>query len=194
MIHSPAVHARYAHIRRLIIFESIGIIGAGLLAGAMGVLGREPIVTDCGIAAVVLGVISWIIRGLRAGFRRRYTPTILLISEEGIGAILPNTSSLHLRWSDIRAREIRMQADSSAVPTREDDLIAGDQPRCSIQLKGYDRQRLYLTEDLDGYNELLEILNELEIKVRPSGSPRLRFGISHDRPNGLERRTWQTRN
>lgn len=192
MIHSPTVGVRYAHLRRLIALESAGIAGVGLLAASLGWLGREPVVLLAGLLAVVTAAFSWIIRSARILYRHRRTPTMLLISEQGIGAILPNTSSLQFQWKTMCARTIHLQARMRAVPPQGRAGWNGEGWSRGLMLKG-EGGRLYLTCDLDGYNELMEILADYNIPLAP---PRRLNPQGDDAGlrSGLERRLWQARN
>lgn len=192
MIHSPTVGVRYAYLRRLIAIESAGIVGVALLAASLGWLGREPVVLLAGLLAAAAGILSGVIRSVRLLYRHRHTPSMLLISEQGVGAILPNTRSLQFQWKNLHARTIHLQPRMRAVPPQGGTRRDGEGWSRALMLKGKGG-RLYLTCDLDGYNELMEILADYNIPLAPVRRSILRrddAGLI----SGMERRLWQARN
>ncbi len=192
MIHSPTVGVRYAYLRRLIAFESAGMVGVALLAASLGWLGREPVVLLGGLLVAATAIISWVIRSVRVLYRHRRTPTMLLVSEQGVGAILSNTRSLQFQWKSLYARTIHLQARMRAVPPQGGTRQNGEGWSRALMLKGKGG-RLYLTCDLDGYNELMEILADYNIPLAPARKI-IPPGADAALRSGMERRLWQARN
>lgn len=164
MFHEPAMWLRYRRIERLIDVESTSILlaGAGLLLA--GGVRASLLFFIAGAAVFVAGVITWSIRRLRHLKQRSESPRMIFISDEGVSAALPGLSTVRMRWNGITAREFRNLRGSLPGKRR-----VADRAMRGMMLKNAIGQRIYITNDLDGYKEFLEILVELDVPVQTAG-------------------------
>jgi hypothetical protein len=115
---------------------------------------------------------------------------MIFVSDDGVGAILPNNSSMFVEWHGLVAHEFCYLR--GRLPN---NVCIADNAMRGVMLESPAGLRLYLTHDLDGYEELLEIIVELEIPIHVAGSSILNArGGFIDWRRKLERRTWEERN
>jgi type IV secretory pathway TrbD component len=168
MTHSPVLTARYARAHRTIRSESLAVIVGGILVMLGGLLVEEVIVVVIGFAVAMIGVITWLVRASLAMWRRSQTPTLLFISSEGIGAILPDSSSIFLDWQMMRARMYANGWWSAALSDAGAEYGAARD--CGLVITERKGRRVYVTRELSGYEELIAILVDYRVPIRTSGS------------------------
>lgn len=157
MLHSPAVSGRYAHMRRGIITESVCMAATGFIVMLTGFRADLPAAVPAGLMIMVMAAVTLCVRSLRLRYRRSHTPGMIFVAKDGLGAIMPDTSSVLFRWGVLKGREIRLGGGA------EEGTSAGDGGKeHAIMLKA-NGTRLYLTRDLDGYDRLRDILRDLKV-------------------------------
>jgi hypothetical protein len=119
-----------------------------------------------GMMMLVSGLLSWGIRLRLLRLRSSSTPGMLFISREGIEAILPDNSGVSLKWLHIEATRIVFQR---AHFFRKLTHSPGFHER-GISLRAPGGQTICLTEELSGYGELLDILDDLGIPLVSASS------------------------
>jgi hypothetical protein len=187
MFHSSVAWERYARMERLMDVESIGVLCAGAMIGAAGWLGREMEVVIAGAVIFIAGVITWSYRRVRLFRRRRETPKMILVSEEGINAILIDNSTVGIEWAGTSAHEFCYLR--GGLP---DNIYVADTAMRGMMLQDAHGQRLYLTQDLDGYEDILRILLELDVPIEVVSTNYVgSYGSFTYWRNNLERRAWE---
>lgn len=182
MFHSQGTSHHYMRMEHAANVEALGMAAASAMVGIAGWIGGEGLVSVTGAIALIVGIFIWIARRLTLRHRRTHTPGMIFLSREGIGAIFPSGHSTHLGWSGISARELRLGR-----------LPENQQPECAalvgLKLKDARGSSIYITHDLDGYNELLEILLDLDVPIGATRDPILgAHGTFTDWQSDLERR------
>lgn len=175
MIHSPALARRYGMMRRGITFDTLCVLVMASLAMFAGWAGRaEPLLAfGVTLAATALGM--WIFRSLRIGYRARHTPTMLFVNTEGITGVMPNTRARSVRWHSMRAQALRLAPRIAARGRMR-------APAVGLLLRGERRERFYVTRDLEGFDELLDVLVDMDVPVHTThGFAGLKSSRMHQR-------------
>jgi hypothetical protein len=145
-------------MERNIHIQSIGLSAGGIVVYGLGSILSVAMAVVGGMMMLATGLLSW---GLRLRLLRQRSgaaPGMLFISREGIEAILPDNSGVTLKWLQIEATRIVFQrplpfSHSTACNER------------GISLKSPGGKTICLTEELSGYGELLDILDDLGIPL-----------------------------
>ncbi len=184
LIHSPALRLRYARIRRGITVDAVSLVASGIVVALAGWIGNAPAAIAAGMVTSLAAICLWGIRTGQIRFRERNTPAMLFVAESGISAIMPDSSTRNFRWSQLSAHEAGFRPSVLAtydVRRQREDLLG-------LMLKCETGCRLYLTRDLDGFADLLEVLVEMNV---PMSSTSFRLDVRRmNRPDLLERRIW----
>jgi hypothetical protein len=190
MFHPSTTWIRYARIERVMDTESTGVLCAGAAVMLAGMVREESLLLMLGIAIFITGFTTWTIRRYALLRRRGETPRMVFVSDDGISAILPNRSSMRLRWNGLSAHEFcHIRGGLPGKSNASDTAMRG------MMLKNAIGQRLYLTHDLDGYEEFLEILVDLDVPVHATSHTFVSSrGSFTDWKRNLERRTWEESN
>lgn len=166
MTHSPVLAIRYARVHRTIRSESLTMMVVGILMLMSGLLIEDIIIVVTGIGIAALSVALWFVRAMMALWRRSLIPSLLFLSENGIGAILSDTSSLLFPWETLRARSIVYgPAFEYAPPLAQLDEQA-------LVLTEPEGHRIYITHDFSGYDELVAILSDYGVPITGQSIPR----------------------
>lgn len=193
MLHGPLMSSRYMHLGHSVTVESLGVIGAGTSVAFAGWFVDIFAIWLVGTLALVGGLAGWMARRTRLMFRRRRTPGMVFVSESGVGAIMPDTTSIFVQWACLQAHVVRYPRPLVPFRTGSTPCSTGDMH--GLLLKGPRGRRIYITHDLDGYNDLLDILIDMNVPIKwPEEAPSSAHGGFIEWKKGLERRTWQERN
>ena len=164
--------------------ESTSILLAGGMFLLAGALRKDLITFIAGALIFISGVVSWTTRRIAHLKQRSQSPLTVFVSEEGINAALPGNMSVRMCWSGITAREFRYFRGGLRGKRH-----ARDKAMRGMLLKDAIGERSYVTSDLDGYKELVEILVELDVPVHAAGGAfRGATGSLADWRQNLERR------
>ncbi len=175
MIHSPALARRYGMMRRGIAFDSLCVLIMAALAMFAGWAGQAEPLLAFGVTLAVIAVGMWIIRSLRIGYRARHTPTMLFINMEGITGVMPNTRARFVRWHAMQAHALRLAPRVAARGRMR-------APAVGLLLRGERHERFYVTRDLEGFDELLDVLVDMDVPVHTAhGFAGLRSSRMHQR-------------
>lgn len=170
-------------VRRGIIVDSTGLAIGGLAAGIVGLVAGMMLLTVVAAVIMLTAAVLWSVRMTVTRYRERRTPTMLFVSVEGVSAIMPDAATVSMVWPEISAHEARFRP---GLLVSYDNVYQREEGR-GLLLEGGAGKRLYLTRDLDGFADLLEVLAELDV---PLSSIERLPGLRVSRPDALERRIW----
>ena len=152
----------------------------GAVAQAIGWIFMEPAAFAIGGVLLALGLFSWIFRLGLLRQRAMNIPGMLFVSKEGIEAILPDTRSTTLAWEGLQATSITFFRYVSPRISlfRSKHMV---HRTTGMALRSAGGTTIYVVDDLEGYDELLEILAEMGVHVK-SFSSRL-LGVHGTHPD-----------
>jgi hypothetical protein len=169
LLHAPDTHHRLTAREQTVHAESIGIAMGGAVAQAIGWMFMEPAAFAIGGILLAMGLFSWIFRLGLLRQRAMNIPGMLFVSKEGIEALLPDTRSTTLAWEGLQATSItffRHISPRITVLTSRHMVHR----TTGLALRSASGTTIYVVDDLEGYNELLDILAEMGIQVKSFSS------------------------
>ncbi len=160
MTHSPSVRLRFVSAAKAIRAESLALIVGGLLIVIGGLLVEETIIAVVGLAIVATGLGAWLLRASFILWRRARVPSLLFVSGDGIGAILPDSSAVHLPWGSVLVRTVNY----ARIATPLGDRPVGVREEGLLLMERGGR-KVYITRELSGFEELIAILKDYGIPI-----------------------------
>jgi hypothetical protein len=182
-------------MERTIHIESAVLAIAGLALQLAGWIASEPGILLGGVFLSCCGLFAWVLRlGL---LRQRIVniPGMVFVSQQGVEAILPDTHAVSLSWDGLRARQITLHRRFLPKLRLVTSARRFRHRSNGLALRSAAGITIYVTDELDGYDEFLDILDEMNIRLESFSSHFLGVrGAGGDVRRRIERQTRVWRN